>query len=196
MGIHGYPPLFFGPSHSIIHPHKHMCNHVMDTCLGDLLHVLLQVWVWTCKTLRAKHCFRIQSNTPQENWMLLFLSNLPFWSLCGKKHVQVLSCDNLHWFQLGCWPGTRNRFFRYHMGGQGKAWPKKSSEWKKNWNTWKAAKKKKNKGWNQGTSFLILDLPKNGITERHDENVGCHKRVWVAMQHGRLGKIDCHENIL
>ena len=57
-------------------------------------------------------------------------------------------------------------------------------------------RKKKNKGWNQGTSFLILDLPKNGITERHDENVGCHKRVWVAMQHGRLGKIDCHENIL
>jgi hypothetical protein len=28
-----------------------------------------------------------------------------------------------------------------HLGGQGKAWPKEKSEWKKNWNTWKAAKK-------------------------------------------------------
>jgi len=32
-----------------------------------------------------------------------------------------------------------------HLGGQGKAWPKEKSEWKKNWNTWKAAKK--SRGW-------------------------------------------------
>ena len=42
----GYPSVFLvHPSHSIIHLHKNMCNHVMDTCLGDLLHVLLQVRV-------------------------------------------------------------------------------------------------------------------------------------------------------